>query len=239
MRRRQTGITSGQSSASVSVTATCQHPVMAFTGWPREAFDVLERLEGDPTPSERELVRADRESLVRQPMVELLRDLAERDPAYADHSVWHYRKIAWWWQNQSSRILIDRNVEIGVGFNLDGLRVQGAWWYGGPDQRERYRSAVAGRPGAQLQRIVDRLQGQDFEIGGDLMTRVPRNYPPDHRRAWLLRHRSLIASRHFGAPDWLHDASALDRLEETAIDLRPMLEWFSDRVVAIDQDLTG
>ncbi len=203
---------------------------MAFTGWPRAAFDVLTRLEGDPSPSERELVRPERESLVRAPMVELLRDLAERDEVYADYGVWRYATTAWWWQHQSAVIRIDRNVEIGIGFSLDGLRIQGAWWYGSPEQRERYRAATAGRPGGRLQRIVDRLRTQSYEITGDLMVRAPRGYPADHPRADLLRHRSLIAIRQLGVGAWLHDRRALDRLETTAGELRPLLEWLTDHV---------
>jgi hypothetical protein len=206
---------------------------MAFTGWPVEAFDVLTRLEGDPSPSDRELVRAERESLVRAPMVQLLRDLADRDETYADHGVWRYGTTVWWWQHQSAVIRIDRNVEIGVGFDLDGLRVQGAWWYGPPEQRERYRAATAGRPGAQLQRIVDHLRSRSFEITGDLMVRVPRGYPADHSRAELLRHRSLIAVRRLGVGAWLHDERALDRLEATAVELRPLLEWLCDHVTDV------
>lgn len=206
---------------------------MAFTGWPPEAFDVLARLEGDPTPSDRERVRPERESLVRAPMVELLRDLAERDETYADHSVWRYATTNWWWQHQAATIRLDRNVEIGVGFDLDGLRVQGAWWYGSPEQRERYRAATAGRAGVQLQRIVDRLRDRSYEITGDLMVRVPRGHPADHPRAQLLRHRSLIAIRALGIGDWLHDERALDRLQATATELRPLLEWLVDHVADV------
>jgi hypothetical protein len=206
---------------------------MAFTGWPVEAFDVLARLEGDPSPSDREQVRPERERLVRAPMVQLLRELAERDETYADHSVWRYATGIRWWQHQSSAIRIDRNVEIGVGFSLDGLRVQGAWWYGSAEQRERYRAAVADRPGVELQRIVDRLQTRSFAISGDLLVRVPRGYPADHPRATLLRHRSLIAVRQLGVGPWLHDERALDRLQTTAAELRPLLEWLCDHVADV------
>ncbi len=194
---------------------------------------MLARLEGDPPPSERELVRSGREKLVRAPMVQLLRDLAERDETYADHSVWSYATGIWWWQHQSSAIRIDHHVEIGVGFDLDGLQVKGAWWHGPPDQRERYRAAAAGRPGVHLQRIVDRLRDRSFEITGDLMQRVPRGYPADHPRAALLRHRSLIAVRRLGIGPWLHDERALDRLERTATELRPLLEWLCDHVADV------
>lgn len=192
---------------------------------------MLALLQGDPPASVREEVRADREQLVRVPMVALLADLAARDDSYADHSVWHYAKTAWWWQNQSSSIRIDRNIEIGVGLGFEGLTMQGAWWYGAADQRERFRAAAAGRSGARLQRIVDDLRRRGYEIGGDLMQRVPKGYPADHRRAELLRHRSLTAGLHLGIEDWLFTAQALDHVEAVATELRPLLEWLADRVV--------
>lgn len=204
---------------------------MAFTGWRPEAFDVLGQLEGDPPMSVREELRADREALVRIPMIELLDDLGERDPSYADHAVWHYGKMVWFWQHQSASIRIDRNIEIGVGLGFDGLGLQGAWWYGDPEQRERFRQAVAGRPGARLQRLVDELRARGYEIGGDVMKRVPKGFPPDHRRAELLRHRSLTARCELGVEDWLFTAEALDRVQTVAEELRPLLEWLSDHVV--------
>jgi len=203
---------------------------MAFSGWTPEAFDVLAQLQGDPPLSVRESLSKDRESLVRAPMVELLADLAARDPSYADHAVWHYGKISWWWQNQASTIRIDRNIEIGIGLNFDGLSVRGAWWYGDAVQRERFRAAVAGRPGARLQRIVDGLVERGYEISGDRMSRVPKGYPADHRRADLLRHRSLIAGHHLGLEEWLGTPAAIDKVDAAARELRPMLEWLSDHV---------
>lgn len=200
---------------------------MAFMGWPRAAVDVLTRLQGDPSPSMRESIRSERERLVRVQMVDLLHDLADRDPIYADHSVWRYGTTAWWWQNQAATIRLDRNVEIGLGLDLDGMRIQGAWWFGGPDQRERYRAAVVGRAGARLQHLVDDLSSR---IEGDVMVRVPRGYPRDHRRAQLLKHRSLLAVRHLPVGDWLFTKSALDDLEAAATELRPLLEWLSDHV---------
>lgn len=206
---------------------------MAFSGWPREAFDVLARLEGDPSPREREAVRPERERLVRAPMVQLLRDLADRDQTYADHSVWRYATTVPAWQRQGSAIRLARNVEIGIAFDLDGLRVQGAWWYAPPEQRDRYRVAVAGDPGPELEQAVAELQTRSFGIGGDLMVRVPRGYPADHPRAHLLRHRSLLATQRLGTGSWLHDATALDRVQAAAEALRPMLEWFCDHVAGI------
>src|SRR5262245_11306563 len=96
-----------------------------FTGWPVEAFDVLLQLDGDPPLAVRERHRKDRERLVREPMVALLQDIADADPAYEDFSVWHYGKTVWWWQHQAAAVRIAPNLELGMRFDLDGLQIGG------------------------------------------------------------------------------------------------------------------
>jgi hypothetical protein len=195
------------------------------------AFEVLLSLDGDPPRSVMDAVRKDRERLVRQPMVSLLHDLAWADPAFEDHSVWRYAKTPWWWQNQCAVVRIGRNVEIGLRFNLDGLRIQGGWRYGDSDQIGRFRTAVAEQAsGSELSGVLARLGDVGFEIIGDVMKRVPRGYPPDHPRADLLRHRSLSALRHLGCDDWLHTSQAVDRVLAAHAQLRPMLDWLTSHV---------
>lgn len=53
-----------------------------FEGWPEQAFDVLLRLEGEPTTEQRRALREEREQLVRQPMIALMQEIADLDPAY-------------------------------------------------------------------------------------------------------------------------------------------------------------
>jgi hypothetical protein len=64
-----------------------------FEGWPRDAFDVLLRLEGEPSAEVRRECRRDREELVRRPMVELLNTVADADPEYEDFAVWRYGEV--------------------------------------------------------------------------------------------------------------------------------------------------
>ena len=204
-----------------------------FTGWPENAFDVLLRLDGDPPQSVRKALSKDRERLVREPMVALLQDVADADPAYEDFSVWGYGKMIWWWQHQCAAIRLGRSLELGMKFDLDGLEVQGAWWYAGSDQIARYRAAVAdATAGSDLAKVLDVLVERGFEIRGDTMKRGPRGYPADHPRADLLRRRSVVAVRPLGCDDWLHTPAAVDRVLEAYADLRPMTEWFTHHVVA-------
>ncbi|SCZ16415.1 hypothetical protein SAMN02745898_11723 [Streptomyces sp. 136MFCol5.1] len=106
-------------------------------------MDVLWQLQGEPTHATRERYRADRERLVRQPMIALLNEVADTDPRYEDFSVWHYRTDSWWWQHQAAVIRLGRKIELGLRFSLDGLRIQGAWWYPDPGQVDMFRKAVA------------------------------------------------------------------------------------------------
>ncbi|MFF3394078.1 DUF2461 family protein [Streptomyces sp. NPDC002669] len=202
-----------------------------FTGWPEQAMDVLWQLQGEPSKATRERCRADRERLVRQPMIALLNEVADADPRYEDFSVWHYRTDSWWWQNQGAVIRIGRKVEIGLRFSLDGLRIQGAWWYPDPGQVDMFRRAVASEgSGRELSAIVEDVRRKGYDISGDVMKRPPRGYPADHLRANLLRHRSLIAARSFGCEEWLHTSEAVEQVLSAATDLDALLLWLARHV---------
>ena len=194
-------------------------------------MDVLWQLQGEPPPATREFYRADRERLVRQPMIALLNEVADSDHRYEDFSVWHYRTNSWWWQNQSAVIRLGRKVEINLRFSLDGLRIQGAWWYPDPGQVDEFRRAVASeRSGRELPAIIEDLRQKGYEISGDMMKRPPRGYPADHPRAELLRHRSLIAARSFGCEEWLHTPEVAERVLSSATELDALLTWLTRHV---------
>lgn len=202
-----------------------------FEGWPEQAFDVLLQLEGEPSEALREELRKDRENLVRQPMIDLLTEVAAADAAYEDFSVWSYATMVSMWQRQSAIVRIARCVEIGVSFDLDGLHVRGAWWYPDPGQVDRYRAAVAAAStGPELERIVRDLDRKGLEISGDQLKRGPRGYSPDHPRFELLRYRSLFALDHLGCEDWLHTPEPVDRTLASFTRLRPFLSWLADNV---------
>lgn len=193
-----------------------------FEGWPEQAFDILLRLDGEPTMAERRALREERERLVREPMIALMQDIADLDPVYDDFFVWGFGKILWYWQRQRALFLMGDCNQCIVTFDLDGLTVQGHRWnrrLGG------YRTAVAGPAGEELVDTLQTLQGKGFELSGDVMQRTPREYPPDHERAELLRHRTLIATRHLGCEDWLHTPQARDYVFEAVEELRPFMWW--------------
>ncbi|MFI5707044.1 DUF2461 family protein [Kribbella sp. NPDC051620] len=203
-----------------------------FAGWPSGAFEVLLELDGVPSLEVRQRCRRDREELVRRPMVELLDAMAERDADYEDFAVWRYGGVMLEaWQRQGAIVRLSRNVELSLRLDLDGLEISAAWWYGPSEQIERYRAAVADpTSGPRLAAILRKLERQEFVISGDLLKRPLRGHPADHPRAQLLRHRSLIATRPLGCDDWIHTASATDRVHDTFTQLRPLTRWLADHV---------
>lgn len=205
---------------------------MRFHGWPEQAHAVLLTLEGEPSPETRERVRRDREEYVRQPMIDLLNDLADVDPWYEDFAVWRYASTAWWWQNQCAVVRVSRNIEIGFRVNLDVLRISAAWWYAGPEQIASFRAATAAdESGSTLEDLVSSLAADGHEILGDVMKRIPRGYPADHPRADLLKHRSLIAACNLEC-DAVRDVGPAHQACER---LRPLLNWLAEHVVVAPQ----
>jgi Conserved hypothetical protein (DUF2461) len=207
-----------------------------FHGWPERASAVLLELDGEPSRATRERVRRDREQQVRQPMIELLNDLADMDPWYEDFAVWRYASTAYWWQNQCAVVRVARSIDIGFRFSLDGLGIKAAWWYAGPEQIALFRAAAAaGESGRVLADLVSSLAADGHEILGDVMRRVPRGYPADHPRAGLLRHRSLIAARELES-DAVRDVEPVYRACER---LRPLLGWLAGHVAVTPPGQAG
>ncbi len=205
-----------------------------FHGWPEQAYAVLLKLGGEPSRETRERLRRHREEQVRQPMIDLLNDLADVDPWYEDFSVWRYASTAFWWQNQCAIVRVARNVEIGFRFNLDGLRIGAAWRYADPAQIGLFRAATAAdESGRTLEDLVSSLAADGHEILGDVMKRIPRGYPADHPRAGLLKHRSLVAARELES-DVVRDVEPVYRACER---LRPLLDWLAEHTVVSQEEV--
>lgn len=196
-----------------------------FRGWPEEAYAVLLTLSGEPSRETRERIKRQREELVRQPMIDLLNDLADVDPWYEDFAVWRYASTAWWWQNQCAIVRVAPNVEIGIRLNLDGLHVKAGWQYADSQQIALFRAATAeDESGRKLEDLLSSLAADGHEILGDVMKRVPRGYPADHPRADLLKYRSLVAGRELES-DVVRDVEPVYRACER---LRPLLAWLAE-----------
>jgi uncharacterized protein (TIGR02453 family) len=124
---------------------------------------------------------------------------------------------------------------LGIGYyvQLDarGLLAGGGWRAHEPGQVERYRVAVADdASGPPLVAAMDALRAAGFTVEGDPVKTRPRGYPPDHPRLDLLRNRSLMVVRGFGAPDWLATPGALDQVRDAWRAVTPLAIWVTEHV---------
>ena len=130
-------------------------------------------------------------------------------------------------------LLVQTGTATGwyVQVSSRGLMTAGGWYVGTPEQVERFRAAVDDdRTGRELQAVVERLEADDFVVGGELLKTRPRGFSPDHPRLGLLRHKSLTAAREYGVPDWLESAEVRERIRLDWRSLRPLLNWLADNV---------
>jgi uncharacterized protein (DUF2461 family) len=200
--------------------------VAAFKGWPEEAYDLLLKLEGEPSPAYLNRHREQRVRLVRDPMDQLCAALDGLE-RYGEPHVWNLHKNPWLWQHQCADLWMGRRVRMFLRFDLDGITVEGGWSGGGePGQIARYRDAVAtDETGEELAAILDDVAEAGYAPIDTPMRRTPRGYPADHRRADLLKRRGLVFRRELGADPWLHTEAAFDHVQAGLEQLLPLNEW--------------
>ena len=114
-----------------------------------------------------------------------------------------------------------------VALDAKGLTAAAGHYEMDKPQLDAFRVAVAAdRSGRDLQAIVDRLETEGYEIGGEELKRTPPGLPPDHPRARLLRHKRLYFWKGFGLQPWLGSAKAKERVAEVWRAGKPLEDWF-------------
>ena len=108
-----------------------------------------------------------------------------------------------------------------------GLLAGGGW----RSHEHRRRSRATGQPStprpraATLQRLVDGARGRAASTSRATGSKTrPRGVPADHPRLELMRARSLMVFRRFGAPDWLATPRAADEVRGAWRAVRPLAE---------------
>jgi uncharacterized protein (DUF2461 family) len=200
---------------------------VAFTGFPDEAFAFFEAVAADPSWETVDARRALHERAVRLPMDELTKELA---PEFGAAKVYNLHRSPDLWSTQYAYVSLVDTIVLGVSVSLDGLAVEGGWLYSSSDQVERYRRAVAGPAGGELDRMLRALREAGYELLGVTLTSAPRGYPRDHPRIDLLRHRSLVATRGLGRKPWLHTPEAAERVRAEWRRLLPFTDWLLPHV---------
>ena len=120
-----------------------------------------------------------------------------------------------------------------LSLSAKGLMVAGGLYQPDAAQLAAYRAAVVkDRSGEPLAAIVEGLENKGYEIGDEVLKRVPPGFPPDHPRARLLRFKGLFAWKDLGLQPWLGTAEAKDRIVEAFHDTRPILDWVAGHLPA-------
>lgn len=199
-------------------------------GWPEEAFDLLVRLDGDPSAAALERCREEHDRLVRRPMRELcdrLGEVASEDRVTlsgrgADPETWQRTAVSVW---------VASRVRLAVRLEKDGLFAEGGWSGGSTAHLWGYRAAVdAEHSGRELVELVADLQDAGYALTEGKLVRISSGYDPGHPRAELLYRRKVILERDLGLGPWSRTEDLVAQVRATFAPLLPLTSWFADYV---------
>jgi uncharacterized protein (TIGR02453 family) len=209
--------------------------VMAFDGFPAEAFAFYQQLEADNSREFWRAHRADYERYVLEPMRALA---AELEPEFGPLAVYRPQRDTRFSADKSPyktyQGAFAQRVP-GLGFYVQvaaaGLQASGGFHSHSADQVARYRRAVdADVSGTMLADVVTALAGDGFAICGDRLKTMPRGVPAGHPRADLMRYRSLTAGRDWPVGHLVHGRRAFGVIQQTWRGLVPLCDWLSEHV---------
>jgi uncharacterized protein (TIGR02453 family) len=207
---------------------------MTFLGVPHAAAEFYARLEED---NSRDFWAAHREAYerdVRGPMSALLDALEEE---FGPAKVFRPQRDVRFSADKSPYKThqggdVEQATRTGwyAEVSADGFRVGGGCYAMDAATLAAYRAAVDGPRGAELERLVERLRDDGWEIGGEQLRTAPRGVRRDHPRLDLLRRRALTAVRWVEDGDVVTRPALLDHVRERWREVRPLVEWLAPLV---------
>jgi uncharacterized protein (TIGR02453 family) len=204
---------------------------MAFSGWPEEALDFYDGLTVDNSKSYWTEHKAVYEDKILRPMTELTEELA---PEFGEPKIFRpYRDVRFSKDKSPYKTHIGAVIG-GTGYiqlSAEGLGAGAGMWQMGPDHLARYREAVVGVPGADLEQLIAVIEKADVTVHGhDALKSAPRGYPADHPRVALLRYKGLTAWKQWPVEPWLETAAAKDRIISFFRTVQPLCGWLTTHV---------
>ncbi|MDQ6613860.1 MAG: DUF2461 domain-containing protein [Actinomycetota bacterium] len=204
-----------------------------FAGWPDEALEFYEGLEADNSKAYWEPRKGVYEQAVKAPLEALL---AEVEGDFGPFKIMRpYRDVRFSADKTPYKTNIGAGSHTGAGgvyvsFSARGLFSGAGTWHMSKDQLVRYREAVDGAAGAELEAIGERLAEAGFELEGETLKRAPKGWPADHPRAKLLRYTSVLVGRNYPTAPWMATAEAKERVVEVWRAAAPVNAWLDAHV---------
>jgi len=205
-----------------------------FTGIPVAALDFYDDLEVDNTKSFWEKHKAVYEEAVKAPMTALC---AALEPEFGSAKVFRpYRDVRFakdktpYKTHQGAFVPAGPSTGWYVQVSAQGVRTGAGFYEASSAGLAAVRAAIDEElTGQELERILDTLRADGWDVGGDRLKTSPRGYAADHPRIELLRHRSLTAGRSHGFEPVIHTPELLDVVRDDWRALRPLVEWVAAR----------
>ncbi len=216
--------------------------VSGFGGWPDEALEFFEGLEADNTKAYWEPRKPLYERAVKAPMEALL---AEVEGEFGSFKLMRpYRDIRFSADKTPYKTNIGAGSSTGTGgvyvsFSANGIYAGGGTWHLSRDQLVRYREAIDGAAGEELEAIDGRLGEAGYELEGrETLKRAPKGWSQDHPRIRLLRFTSVLVGRHFPPAPWMATAAVKDRVVEVWRAAAPVNAWLDANVGPAEESRT-
>jgi len=123
------------------------------------------------------------------------------------------------------------NAALYVHFGLEEEFVGVGCYMFDRDRLARFRKAVAGKPGAELEVLIERLRKAGYTVGGhDDYKKVPRGFDPDHPRAHLLVLKGLTGAFPDPPRGLIHEPGFVPWLVKHGKATAPLVKWLQRHV---------
>jgi uncharacterized protein (TIGR02453 family) len=203
---------------------------VAFTGFPVAALDFYDDLEMDNTKSFWDKHKSVYDEGVKAPMTALL---AQLEAEFGAGKIFRpYRDVRFakdktpYKTHQGGYVAVAPATGYYVELSARGVRVGGGFYDASTARLGVIRDAIADDgSGRRLRAVVNKLEKDGWEIGGERLKTTPRGYAADHPRIDLMRHKSLTAGKPYGFDGVIHTPELADRVRQDWRALKPLVSW--------------
>jgi uncharacterized protein (TIGR02453 family) len=220
-------------------------PGVTFTGFDRNAMGFFHELSVEMSKGWFDANKDRYRELWQDPMTDLIEDVAarlakpykgltlvpkvlriHRDVRFAKDKAPYKTHIAAAVRVQDAE-LTAMYIHLGIEEEFVGV---GTYFFDAT-QLAAWRKQVAGKSGEALAKLVKRLRGKGYQVGGhEDYKKVPKPHAEDHPRAEFLKMRGLTAGPKTLRRGIVHKPQFADELVLHGTALAPLVRWLHDHV---------